>query len=165
MESPRTVVERTQDVGRAYELYREAARTADLDTDDPPTPSPRMYFRDRDLYETMKSFVTHHSTSSSLSSMLDNEFGRYCCYMVDTFPPPAIDAYVIATAAAMMDAEEARRDVTQHKASEEGGGGILWDTQTNDFIGHGTYYEIDGDPFDPENGANWDGDQMIGVRD
>jgi len=27
------------------------------------------------------------------------------------------------------------------------------------------YYDEDGDPFDPMNGANWDGDQQIGFRD
>ena len=31
---------------------------------------------------------------------------------------------------------------------------------------HGcSYYEEDGDPFDPDNDANWDGDQQIGFRD
>lgn len=28
-----------------------------------------------------------------------------------------------------------------------------------------TYYDEEGDPFDPENEANWDGDQQIGFRD
>lgn len=28
-----------------------------------------------------------------------------------------------------------------------------------------SYYNEDGDPFDPENAANWDGDQQIGFRD
>ena len=28
-----------------------------------------------------------------------------------------------------------------------------------------SYYDEGGDPFDPENGANWDGDQQIGFRD
>jgi hypothetical protein len=27
------------------------------------------------------------------------------------------------------------------------------------------YYDEDGDPFDPMNGSNWDGDQQIGFRD
>lgn len=30
---------------------------------------------------------------------------------------------------------------------------------------HGEYYDVDGDPFDPLNMANWDGDQQIGFRD
>lgn len=30
---------------------------------------------------------------------------------------------------------------------------------------HGRYYDEDGDPFDPDNGANWDGGQQIGFRD
>ena len=30
---------------------------------------------------------------------------------------------------------------------------------------HGSYYNEDGDPFDPDNAANWDGDQQIGFRD
>jgi hypothetical protein len=29
---------------------------------------------------------------------------------------------------------------------------------------HGTYYDEEGDPFDSENEANWDGDQQIGFR-
>ena len=28
-----------------------------------------------------------------------------------------------------------------------------------------SYYDECGDPFDPENGANWDGDQQVGFRD
>ena len=28
-----------------------------------------------------------------------------------------------------------------------------------------SYYDEDGDPFDPANGANWDGDQQVGFRD
>ena len=28
-----------------------------------------------------------------------------------------------------------------------------------------SYYDEDGDPFDAENEANWDGDQQIGFRD
>ena len=27
-----------------------------------------------------------------------------------------------------------------------------------------SYYDECGDPFDPENGANWDGDQQVGFR-
>ncbi len=30
---------------------------------------------------------------------------------------------------------------------------------------HGSYYDEDGDPFDPGNAANWDGDQQVGFRD
>jgi hypothetical protein len=30
---------------------------------------------------------------------------------------------------------------------------------------HGSYYDEDGDPFDSDNAANWDGDQQIGFRD
>nr|QBK86247.1 MAG: exonuclease [Marseillevirus LCMAC102] len=30
---------------------------------------------------------------------------------------------------------------------------------------HGDYYDEEGDPFDPMNAANWDGDQQIGFRD
>lgn len=29
----------------------------------------------------------------------------------------------------------------------------------------GSYYDVDGDPFDPDNEANWDGDQQVGFRD
>ena len=29
----------------------------------------------------------------------------------------------------------------------------------------GSYYDEDGDPFDPYNMANWDGDQQVGFRD
>ena len=30
---------------------------------------------------------------------------------------------------------------------------------------HGCYYDEEGDSFDPDNAANWDGDQQIGFRD
>jgi hypothetical protein len=30
---------------------------------------------------------------------------------------------------------------------------------------HGSYYDEEGDPFDADNAANWDGDQQIGFRD
>ena len=29
---------------------------------------------------------------------------------------------------------------------------------------HGSYYDEAGDPFDPDNVANWDGDQQVGFR-
>ena len=37
--------------------------------------------------------------------------------------------------------------------------------QRKEYISPYGYYDEDGDPFDPMNGANWDGEQQIGFRD
>jgi len=229
----RTAAQRIEDVQRAYELYRAAALASDFDADAPPTPSPNAYFHDDDLYSSMKMFVTQplishdvtHASRHRLTKMLlDTEFSRYCRFMVDTFPPSAIDQSVIAAAAAMdaeggvtvtatatgavagahvvarpasgachhdepskadesSRADESSEEIIETDSEEndenENSRAVSDSTGTHMFYSprhafresqreyeHGTYYQIDGDDrgADPNNEANWDGDQMIGFR-
>ena len=65
---------------------------------------------------------------------------------------------------------EARYDPADHEDSEDledsedFDDSYCGDPNTSPVCNY-SYYDDGGDPFDPENGANWDGDQQVGFRD
>jgi hypothetical protein len=145
-------------------LYNELLSNPDFEQDEPETIAlkPVNWRRNKTANRrAFEKFCEEFGNTPILKNTFmtnTNIFYKYMKFMYDSYPEDDVDEE--------FDSEE---DVDEEFDSEED---VEEEFDPEGYVeeefdpeGHASYYDEDGDPFDPDNGANWDGDQQIGFRD